>query len=97
MDKIRSQGMITETYYVVVNKDSKYTKIDDLKDKKIGIFDEQIDIYDMAIKELSNKIKYESVEYKSVLEMSEELLDENVDAIIISAYHKDSIEEFMGA
>jgi len=25
--------------------------------------------------------------------MSEELLDENVDAIIISAYHKDSIEE----
>ncbi len=93
MDKIRSQGMITETYYVVVNKDSKYTKIDDLKDKKIGTFDEQIDIYDMAIKELSNKIKYESVEYKSVLGMSEELLDENVDAIIISAYHKDSIEE----
>ncbi len=93
MDKIREQGMITETYYVVVNKNSKYTKIDDLKDKKIGTFDEQIDIYDMAIKELGNKIKYESVEYKSVLEMSEELLDENVDAIIISAYHKDSIEE----
>lgn len=93
MDKIRQQGMITETYYIVVNKDSKYTKIDDLNGKNIGTFNEKIDIYDMAVKELNNKTKYESIDYKSVYEMCEELLNKNVDAIIISAYHKDSIEE----
>ena len=93
MDKIRSQGMITETYYVMVSKDSTYNKIDDLKSKQIGAFDEKIEIYDMAISELKQRVDYESIEYKSVLEMSEELLDGNIDAIIISAYHKESIEE----
>lgn len=93
MDKIRSQGMITETYYVMVSKDSTYNKIDDLKSKQIGTFDEKIEIYDMAISELKQRVDYESIEYKSVLEMSEELLDGNIDAIIISAYHKESIEE----
>lgn len=93
MKKIGINDTIMEKYYVVVNTDSEYKKIADLKGKNIGTFDEKMDIYDEAIKLLKEDVSAKLKKYESVQDMSEELLNEKLDGIIISANHKDVIDE----
>lgn len=93
MDRIKSKGMITETYYIITTKDSSYNKISELDDNEIGTYNENMEIYDKAIIELDKKINANLKEYDSVFEMIDSLLDNEIDAVIISAYHKGSVDE----
>lgn len=93
MDKIRSRNMITEKYYVVVNKDSKIKKINELDDLEIGTFNENIEIYNKAIEKFENVSKGNLIEVNSIDELVNNLVDEKIDAILISAAHKDYVNE----
>lgn len=95
MGKIQAKDLISENYYILVSKDSNYKTIDDLKGKKIGTYDEKIEIYEKAIELLKEKVDVELVKYDSITEMSDDLITENIDGIILSSYHKDVLSEEM--
>ncbi len=93
LDKIQAREMITENYYVMVSNESKFTSLKDLEGKKIGTFDEKLEIYNNAIDMLKKEVSAEIVKYDSVDTMAHDLLDEKIDAIILSTYHKDIVSE----
>lgn len=77
----------TNNYVVLVNIDSKYNKIDDLADKKIGhlIDDEKI------VSKL--KINYQQKEYSDVNLMVKSLLNNQLDGIILEQSYVDMLNE----
>lgn len=92
MDNIGNNNSLKEKYYVVVKKESKYKSIKDLKDKDIYTFNEGIEIYTKAIKKLKedcNKL----IKSDSVNTMSDNLIKGKIEAILISAAHKEAIKE----
>lgn len=70
-------------YEVVVLNDSDYNKIEDLKKEKIGILNTTENDYNEAIKELEKKIGYESEKYSNYDDLRDNLLDNEVEAILI--------------
>lgn len=95
MGKIQAKDLVKENYFVLVNKDSNYKTIDDLKDKKIGTYDEKIEIYEKAIELLNEKVNIELVKYDSITDMADDLITDEIDAIILSSYHKGVLDEEM--
>ncbi len=93
MGKVGSKDKMTEEYYIIVNKDSKIKKIEDLKGKYIGVFDEGIEIYEKAKEELINKTSAKLIENDSIEQMAKSILNKKVDAIMMSATHKITIED----
>lgn len=93
--KIQAKDLVKENYYVLVNKDSKYKTINDLKDKKIGTYDEKIEIYEKAIELLNEKVNVEFVKYDSITDMANDLIADEIDGIILSSYHKGVLDEEM--
>ena len=72
----------TISYSVIVNKSSKYKKINDLKDKIVGYYEE--DKYnESAQKKLNKEVKVEYIGYSSIEELKEALLSEEIDSIMI--------------
>lgn len=79
IDNIGNSKENYDYYYVIVMKDSKYTKLNDLNGEKIGqINDLSQDVIDKI------DIKYEKNGYDSTNELVNALYDEKVSAIIIS-------------
>lgn len=93
MDKIRSRNIITEKYYVVVNKDSGIKKLSELDDLEIGTFNENIEIYDKAIEKFNSLSKGKLVESNSIDELVNNLLDNSVSAILISSAHEEFVKD----
>ena len=93
--KIQAKDVIKENYYIYVDKNSDYKSIEDLKSKKIGTYNEKIEIYEKAIELLKQEIEVELVEYDSITEMVDSLIAEEIDGIFISSYHKDILTEEM--
>ena len=83
----------TKQYYVVVKKDSKYEKLKDLKNKKIGLFDTETKNYKNAIKKLDSSIKIKHVDYNNISELVDELLNDKVDSILINSNVKEILDE----
>lgn len=92
MDSIKSKNTVTENYYVVINKDSKITNISGLKSKDVGTYKENITLYDTAINDFKKLVNAKLVEYDAVDKMARSLMNNEVEAIIISAAHKDTID-----
>ena len=99
MGKIKYRGYITEKYYVLINNESSFDDINYLKDKKVGTYNEHIELYDEAIKKYNSLVNSNLVEYEDVDTMSRDLMKKELDAIIISESHKDTmdsdLEEFV--
>ena len=55
LNSLKPENYITEKYYIITNNYSEYDKIEDLNNKNIETFNEQLSVYDEAIKEL-NKV-----------------------------------------
>jgi LCP family protein required for cell wall assembly len=91
--KIGAKDYEIEKYYVVVKSDSDYEKIEELKDKTIGVFPNSFDTYETAINSLNEAVEAESQEYSDLLTMAADLLNSKVDAILISDAHESVIEE----
>lgn len=93
-DSLKGQEYITESYYVLVEKDSPYQNLKDLNDKTVGTFDEGIEIYQQAIEKLqkANKtLRLENVD--SINALPEKLMANEVDAVLMSAMHKELLAE----
>lgn len=92
-DNLKGQEYLTEKYYVIVNKGSSFQKIEDLKDKTIATFDEGIEIYQDALKQLEAKVNAKIEKVDSISALPTSLTNHSADAILLSAVHKDFIEE----
>ena len=82
-----NKDKITYTTAVLVMKDSKVEKIDDLKEKKIGIVIDEtsIDGYVIGMEiAKENKLEKNIKEYSNVTSLVKDLYNKKVDAIIIS-------------
>lgn len=93
MGNIKTKKYQIENYYVVSLKDSKYEKIEDLENKKIGIYKSTLESQEEAISLLNKKISFIEKDYKDVLVLGEDLLDEKIDALYISGSYLSIIED----
>ena len=94
MGKIGAKKVTLEKYYVVVKNDSNYNQIDDLQNKKIGVYNESLEIYNKALDKLNDSVLAVIKEFESVDSMTKELLNDEVDAILISSAHKSVVDEY---
>ena len=72
-------------YYVVVNKDSEYDKLENLKDKKIGTIKSDSTNYKKALKDIEKTIKISNKDYESTLTLFNDVIDNKIDSILISS------------
>ena len=75
------------------NKESNYKKISDLDNLEIYTFNEKIDIYDNAIKKLKSLTSAKIVESDSAQSICDKLINNKIDAIMLSSVHKTTMDE----
>ena len=92
MDKIKYRGYVTEKYYIITNNESNYYNIDELKDKVVGTYNEHLELYDEVIKQYKELVNSNLKEYEDVDTMSRDLIKKEIDAIIISEAHKETMD-----
>jgi len=76
-----SQSVETENYYVVVHKDSKFLKIEDIKGKEISIFQVESDIKE----EINSKVDVTLKTKDSLTQMGNSILENENDIILVSS------------
>lgn len=82
-----------EVYSVIVLKESHYNELDDLQNKKIGIFNSNEDSLNKVIEKIQKEIKFNKVEYSSTDTLFKDLLAKKVEAILIKEAYLDLIYE----
>lgn len=92
-DSLKGQDYLTESYYVVVEKDSDYQEIHDLRGKTIATYDESQDIYQEALKKLQALIKVEFKTVDSISALAASLSNHEADAVLISAVHQEVLDD----
>lgn len=78
-----------EEYYVIVNNDSLYTKIEDMKGKDIYTFNLESDIKDI----IQKKVMAAIIDGDSVVEIGQSLIDKKIDAIAVSSVYYVELDE----
>ena len=82
IDSINDVIVQKEDYYFKVLENSNIKTIDDLKNKKVGIYKNSK--YDELIKKLDEKISVEKIEYQDPVELFTDLQDGKIDAVLIN-------------
>lgn len=82
-----------EQYYVIVLKDSSYKKVEEIKDKNVGVYPTSSESYERAITFFKEKVTTENKEYDDLLKIATDLINSKIDALLISDAHKLAIEE----
>lgn len=95
LDSLKPQEYISEQYYLIVKNNSKFQDVKSLEGKTVGTFDEGIEIYQEAIKELDKTVHVKLQTIDSIRSMTEDLMTGELDAIYLSAVHKSVIDEDM--
>lgn len=90
MDILDREVLQKERYDVYVLDNSSYNKLEDLKGKKVGLY--QSSNSEKAGSELKNKIDFEIIEYTDVEKMFESLNNDEINAIIISSSVKNLLD-----
>ena len=90
MDILDRDVLQKERYDVYVLENSSYNKLEDLKGKKVGLY--QSSNSEQAGSELKNKIDFEIIEYTDVEKMFESLNNDEINAIIISSSVKNLLD-----
>lgn len=78
-----------DCYYVVVNKNSNYERIEDLKDKEIFAFQLEDDVKD----KIQHKVSKEIIIDDDILKLGSNLIDNKIDAIFVSSFQYGVISE----
>lgn len=89
LNKIMSKNYKTENYIVVVNKNSNYNKINELKGKKISYVKTDIYNIDKALETLDKTITYTKAQKDDYELLLQELYDNKTDAIIMEESYKE--------
>lgn len=92
-DNLKDQDSLTESYYVVVEKDSEYKDIHDLRGKTVATYNENLEIYQEALKKLQALVKIELKEVDSIGALSSSLADHSADGVLISAVHQGVLDD----
>lgn len=82
-----------ETYYLAVLSDSNYESINDLKNLKIGTYYNNEETYNQIIKIINKSIDYEEKNYDNLIELCNNLISGEIDAILINDTSKNIIDE----
>ena len=82
-----------QMYYVVVKKDSDYSKLKDLNNKSMAVFENQSENYDKALDKVKDSIKVKDKKYTNVNTIVKDLLDGNIDSLLINSNVKDLLDE----
>lgn len=94
LGEVLQEATETEDYYIVVQKDSSYAKIDDISDKKIYMFQVPNDVKT----KISNKVKVTFNTKDNLTGIGNDLLQKNIDIALISLTQynmiSDEIKEF---
>lgn len=90
MDILDRDVLQKERYDVYVLENSSYNKLEDLKGKKVGLY--QSSNSEKAGSELKNKVNFEIIEYTDVEKMFESLNNDEINAIIISSSVKNLLD-----
>lgn len=93
MSKIQTKGYQLEDYYILVNKDSNYHTIGDLKGKELITYKNALENYQKSQQEIKSKVEVTTTEYDSFMEAAKDLLENKVDAVLMSAVNKAMVEE----
>ena len=83
VDIINNELFQKEDFYIMVNKDSKIEKIEDLDGKKIGVYSSLNS--DKAIETLNKKVDSTTKKYTDTISMFDELEDNKLDAVVINS------------
>ncbi len=92
-NSLKGQDYITESYFVVVEKDSEYQEIHDLRGKTIATYNENLDIYQEAIKKLQALVKLNLKTVDSISALADSLSSHEADAVLISAVHQEVLDD----
>lgn len=90
MDVINNGLFQKEEYYLMVLKDCKYEKINELDGYKIGIYASKNS--EKAYELLSKKVSTNNDEYKDVVEMFEDLEEGKISAVLIGGSTKNLLD-----
>lgn len=90
MDILDRDILQKERYDVYVLENSSYNKLEDLKGKKVGLY--QSSNSEKAGSKLKNKVNFEIIEYTDVEKMFESLNNDEINAIIISSSVKNLLD-----
>ena len=82
-------------YYVVVKKNSDYKELSDLDDKKLAIMENGSTNYQKALKEVNKKIDVNTVKYKNVNVLANDLITEKVDGILLNSNSKRILDDIL--
>lgn len=82
-------------YYVVVKKNSDYKELSDLDNKKLAIMESGSTNYQKALKEVNKKIDVNTVKYKSVNVLANDLITEKVDSILLNSNSKRILDDIL--
>ncbi len=93
MDKIKADNFQLEEYYVLVEKEASYTKIEDLDTKKLAVYQTEEENYQKAIDEIKGKAKIKEEQYSNYIEACKKVLNQQNDAVLISSAYKDIIAD----
>ncbi len=83
MHKIQDDNKEYDNYYILVLKDSKYQKLEDIGNKKVGILKTNEKKYKEATDKLKEKLKIKPIEYENNNMLLDDLLNKKVESILI--------------
>jgi len=95
MDKIKASKYQIEEYYVIVNNDSTYNDIEQLNNKKLGIYDDISGNLDKSLNKLKETVNLEENKYNDFFEASYALMNTEIDVIVLSSSYKAIIEDII--
>lgn len=84
----------TENYSVIVLNNSSYKRIEDLIGKDFGILNDSIEHINKVKAHIDNKIDINYKNYETLQNLSDDLLNNNIEVIIIEESYKSIIEEY---
>jgi LCP family protein required for cell wall assembly len=93
LDNLIETGYTIENYSVIVMQNSEYENIDDIKDKKLGVYKSEQSHINEALDKLDEVVTLEKIESENYEKLVDELYNNETDAIIIEESYRELIEE----
>ena len=90
LNKIEKENII---YYVMVNKNSTNHKINDIMGKEVGTYLENDKNREQVLEKLNKKVEIYEKKYNDLSTLGNELLQNKIDAILVSGFYKERLEE----
>ena len=87
-----SQDYKTYTYYVLVNDSSNYEKLEDIKDKGLGYYNDNSEASKKALEALSKVVTVKSNSYGNLESLASSLISSDEDAILLESTTKSKLD-----